>query len=219
MEPARPRCLPLSHWGSGEGVSDPSSPPPHQPGLPPAFSAEKSRLRPSEDAVRPSPASFCPHSGCHLVRVGMGRDGSGMEAGGRGKRGRQGRGLLPTASSPCHRRCWSLRMLCPARWREDMVQVVGDFPADPVGRMSGGFEQWKINCAGGDTVPFTPRRETAAVSLQPSRGKGFSFHPCGSSLKEVITAMIYCSSPAACFIAGCKKVSTSDDDDFICPVP
>lgn len=87
VEPARPCCLPPSHWGSGEGGSDPSSPPPHQPGLPPAFSAEKSRLRPSEDAVRPSPASFCPHSGCHLVRVGMGRDGSRMEAGGGGGRG------------------------------------------------------------------------------------------------------------------------------------
>lgn len=80
-----------------------------------------------------------------------------------------------------------------------------------------GFWALKINCCGRDTVPFT-RVVPAAISLQRCWGKCFHFKPCRSGWKEVVIRMIYCSSPFTCFITGCKKVSTLDDD-FICPMP
>lgn len=100
-----PRCLPAPHWGSWERLSETPAPfPPHQPGLCPACSEEKSHVRPREGVVRTSLSSFCPHSCCHPVHVGVGRNGSGRKA--VGGEEEQGRGLLPTARTPCHWLVW-----------------------------------------------------------------------------------------------------------------
>ena len=71
-----------------------------------------------------------------------------------GQAGREG-ACCPQLGACATGAFWSLRLLCPARWREDMACVVGSFLADPTGRMSGAFEQWQRNCPGWDAVTFT----------------------------------------------------------------
>lgn len=204
--------------GAGKGWARPWLPShPSARAVPSLFRRKKGHVRPREDAIRPSLASFCPHSCRHLVRVGMGRNGSRTKAvgGEEGQAGKEGV-CCPQPGDRATSTFWSLRLLHPVWWREDMAQVVGNFLAH--GEDVRGFwaaEEkllWMRHC------PLHIPRQPAAISLQRSWGKRFFFKPCRSSMKEVIATMIYCSSPTACFIAGCKKVSTSDYD-FICPVP
>lgn len=68
---------------------------------------------------------------------------------------RQGRGLLPTARRPCHQHILKPQdaLPCMVEWGHGPGH--GQFPGRPHGEDVRRFQQWKRNCSGWDTDPFT----------------------------------------------------------------